>query len=281
MTNGTQHKRNAVLVCLALASIAAALLVFSRKDRTLKVPLGVEQAAIVSFSGPELFVAPYKWGVAVNVRMAEVVEKSDRRIYDVRYFVNREGTFDLRDYLVAADGSALDGLPTFKFRGDAQLSQSLDTRIRETEEMRIDVGGHYDAVLTMLGMLWIGWLFLLIFYKRQPDAVDAEFGPALPTVPELLRSLHARLESGTLNTAGKAQLEMLLVRRWRDELGLGPVPMRAAMDAIKSDETSGPLLHRLQHWLHHPASTAAREEIAAMVESLVKEYEEPVEPVAP
>jgi hypothetical protein len=31
-------------------------------------------------------------------------------VYDLRYIVNRAGTFDLKDYLVADDGSALDGI---------------------------------------------------------------------------------------------------------------------------------------------------------------------------
>ena len=50
----------------------------SRETRTtgLRVPLGVEQAAIVTYSGPLLAVAPYKWGVAVNVRIAEVTENA-------------------------------------------------------------------------------------------------------------------------------------------------------------------------------------------------------------
>ena len=36
------------------------------------VPLGVEQAAIITYSGPGLVVKPFRYGVAVNVRIAQV-----------------------------------------------------------------------------------------------------------------------------------------------------------------------------------------------------------------
>src|SRR6186997_436350 len=108
-----------VLLLVAVVAVVSAMFFLRRvkEDDTIRVPLGVEQAAIVTYSGPTVAVAPYKWGVAVNVRIAEVIERPDKRIYDVRYIVNRAGTFDLKDYLAAADGSALDGLPAFKFTG--------------------------------------------------------------------------------------------------------------------------------------------------------------------
>jgi hypothetical protein len=105
-----QHHRRYLALGLALllvAGIAVALYFYTRPpDDSLRVPLGVEQAAIVTYSGPRLTVTPYKWGVAVNVRIADVTERPGRRIYDLRYIVNRAGTFDLKDYLAADDGSS-------------------------------------------------------------------------------------------------------------------------------------------------------------------------------
>lgn len=122
---------------LAGIVVAVAVAVFFRAPKqpdSLNVPLGVEQAAIVTYSGPPVAVMPYKWGVAVNVRIAKVIEQPGARIYDVRYIVNRAGTFDLKAYLTAEDGSRLDGLPSFKFSGDPKLSKNLDTRIQETKK---------------------------------------------------------------------------------------------------------------------------------------------------
>lgn len=252
-----------------LAAVILALavwLVFFRPPKnpdSLNVPLGVEQAAIVTYSGPPVAVTPYKWGVAVNVRIAKVIEQSGARIYDVRYIVNRAGTFDLKDYLTGEDGSRLDGLPSFKFHGDPKLSKNLDTRIQETEEVSVEVGGSYYATLAGLAVLWIIWLLLLVFYGRPKRPQPVAPAPPEPTLAELLRAFLAQLEAGTLDAAAKAKMEMLLLRRWREELALAGVPMSTALDAIRRSEKTGDPLRQLQDWLHRPASKIGREEIAA------------------
>lgn len=236
-----------------------------KEPDTLTVPLGVEQAAIVTYSGPSVAVAPYKWGVAVNVRIAEVIERPSKRIYDVRYIVNRAGTFDLKEYLVATDGRALEGLPTFKFTGDAKLSKNLDTRIQETEAILVDVGGRYYETMAILAVLWIIWLLLLIFYKRPRPPVEPEAAPPDPTLAEMLRSFLAQLEAGTLDATAKARMEMALLRRWREDLSLEEAPMSEAFNKIASNEKTGDLLRKLQHWLHHPNSSVQSVEIASVI----------------
>ena len=235
-----------------------------KKDDSLNVPLGVEQAAIVTYSGPPVAVTPYKWGVAVNVRIAKVTEQPGSRIYDVRYIVNRAGTFDLKDYLTGDDGSALVGLPSFKFNGDPKLSKHLDARIQETEEISVDVGGHYYSTLVLLGVFWIVWLLLLIFYGRDKPALAAVATPE-PTLAELLRAMLAQLEAGTLDAEAKAKMEMLLLRRWREELALANVPMNTAFEAINRDAKTGNLLRQVEQWLHNPAAKVTREAIAAVL----------------
>jgi hypothetical protein len=249
---------------LAAGGVAAWFLTRPTDD-SLRVPLGVEQAAIVTYSGPLLVVAPYKWGVAVNVRIAEVIEKPDRRVYDLRYIVNRAGTFDLKDYLVAEDGSQLAGLPSFKFEGDAKLSKDLDTRIQETEGIRVDVGGRYYEWMTVLALLWIGWLLLLIFWKRPKPPAAPDAGPPPPTLAELMRGFLAQLEAGTLNADAKAKMEMVMLQCWRNELALNDVPIDQAHEKIARDGRTGGALRKLEHWLHHPASSVPGAEIAAVI----------------
>lgn len=249
---------------LVVASVAAWFLTRPKED-SLRVPLGVEQAAIVTYSGPLLAVAPYKWGVAVNVRIAEVIEKSDRRIYDLRYIVNRAGTFDLKDYLVAADGSALAGLPAFKFEGDPKLSKNLDTRIQETEELRVDVGGRYYEWAVVLTLLWLGWLLLLIFWKRPEPPAEPGAGLPPPTLAELMKSFLVQLEAGTLNADAKAKMEMVMLQCWRDELALNDISIDQAHGKIAKDAKTGEALRKLQHWLHHPSSPVPIADIAAVI----------------
>ncbi|NBV21226.1 MAG: hypothetical protein EBS05_04795 [Proteobacteria bacterium] len=254
------NSRTLIAVCMVV--LIAVCLWPRRSDDLLNVPLGVEQAAIVTYSGPAVAVKPFKWGVAVNVRIAKVTEQAGVRIYDVRYIANRAGTFDLKDYLTSEDGTPLVGLPSFKFKGDPKLSKQLDARIQETEEVGVEVGGHYFATLIGLGLLWIGWLLLLIFYGR-PKPPKAVIVPPEPTLTEMLRALLSQLEAGTLDAAGKARLEMLLLRRWREELSLTDAPMITSIDTISRHEKTSEPLRRLQHWLHHPGSKVRREDIAA------------------
>ena len=269
-----QRKRVWLIAGLCLALAAANFFWPKKATDTLNVPLGVEQAAIVTYSGPSIAVAPYKWGVAVNVRIAEFIERPEKRIYDLRYIVNRAGTFDLKDYLVSDDGSRLDGLPTFKFTGDPKLSKNLDTRIQETEAIRVDVGGRYYETMATLGVLWIVWLLLLIFYKRPRPPAEPEPAPPGPTLAEMLRAFLAQLEAGTLDATAKAKMEMTLLQCWRNELALRDVPMSTALDAIARSEKTGEPLRKLQHWLHHPASPVQSAEIAAMLNSHAVEKSE-------
>jgi len=264
----TGQRRSLLLLSFAAAIAGAAAVIWftTRPDPdTLRVPLGVEQAAIVTYSGPMLTVAPYKWGVAVNLRIADVVEQSDRRVYDIRYIVNRSGTFDLRDYLTSEDGSELDGLPTFEFTGDPKLSQDLDTRIQETEGVRVDVGGRYYETLAGLAVLWIAWLFLLIFWKRPKSAPEPDTGPPEPTLAEQLRDYLAKLEAGTLDSEAKAKLEMALLQSWRKTLDVGDRRMADALREIRWDSRTREPLEKLQHWLHHPASPIPSAEIADVI----------------
>lgn len=270
-------RRKSVWFVAALCVLTLIAVVAFRKkkeDDSLNVPLGVEQAAIVTYSGPAVAVTPYKWGVAVNVRIAKVIEQASARIYDVRYIVNREGTFDLKDYLAAENGGQLDGLPSFKFHGDPKLSKQLDARIQETEAISVDVGGHYYVTLAALGVFWIVWLLLLIFYGRAKPPQPVVAAP-VPTLAEMLRALLAQLEAGTLDAEAKAKMEMLLLRRWREDLALAGVPMITAFDAISRSEKTASPLRQLQDWLHRPASNVRSEEIAAVIEPYTIEAREP------
>jgi len=263
-----------LVAALCVLALVAALFFRPKKpDDSLNVPLGVEQAAIVTYSGPPVAVTPYKWGVAVNVRIAKIVEQPGARIYDVRYIVNREGTFDLKDYLTAENGGHLDGLPSFKFHGDPKLSKHLDARIQETETVTVDVGGHYYAMLAVLGVLWIIWLLLLIFYGRARPPRPVVVPPG-PTFAEMLRAFLAQLEAGTLDAEAKAKMEMFLLRRWREELAITDAPMNTALEAISRSDKTGNPLRQLQDWLHRPAPVVKREDIAAMLRSHAVENRE-------
>jgi hypothetical protein len=261
------HRRWVPWVALALVVAIPLAWWLTRADDGLNVPLGVEQAAIVTYGGPALMVKPFKWGVGVNVRIAQVSERDGLRVYDIRYLANRAGTFDLRDYLGAEDGRPPEGLPSFRFTGDPKLSKELESRIRETEPAEIELGGHYYATLAALGVAWLGWLLLLIFYGRPKRPVVVPPTPP-PTTAEIFRAFLVRVEAGTLDAAGAAQLEMALLRAWREGLVPADAPMAQALAAVAAGDRTRDGLRALQHWLHRRDAAVTRDEIAALIRPL-------------
>jgi len=253
-----------LLLGLAVLAVLAAAWWFLSQDDDLKVPLGVEQAAIITYSGPGLVVKPFRYGVAVNVRIAQVTERGGAKVYDVRYLVNREGEHDLIEYLMSDNGTALSGLPSFKVKGDPKLSKELEARVKETEDIGIEVRGHYQATLVALFVFWILWLLALIFWRRPQK--PAPVPPKAPlTVAEQLRLLLGELEQGGLDAAQKARLEMLLLRCWREGLVPADAPMAEVLAAIARGERTGEALGNLQRWLHRPGSGVADAEVAAII----------------
>ena len=258
------HRRWVPWVALALVVALPLAWWLMRKDDALNVPLGVEQAAIITYGGPELAVKPFKWGVAVNVRIAQVRGEPGARVYDVRYLVNREGDYDLRDYLASESGAPLDGLPVFRFHGDPKMSKELEARIKETEQVGVQVGGRYYTKLTVLGIVWLACLYPLIFWGRPKRVAPAPVPPTL-TEAEELHGLLARLRAGDLDAAGQARMEMILLRCWRAGLLDAEAPMSVALAAVARDGRTADGLRRLQDWLYRRDSAVTREEIAALV----------------
>lgn len=256
--------RGRILVGLVVAVVLAAVWWLLREDDSLKVPLGVEQAAIITYGGPGLVVKPFRYGVAVNLRIAQVTEREGMRVYDVRYLVNREGEHDLTQYLMSDDGMALGGLPSFKVQGDPKLSKELEARVKETEDIGIQVWGHYRATLWALFVFWIGWLFLLVFWKRPRKPVVVAPKPPL-TVAEQLRLLLVELERGGLTAEQKARLEMLLLRSWREGLVPTDARMTEVLSAVARAESTGEALDRLQRWLHRPGSGVVDAEVVDII----------------
>ena len=258
------HRRWVPWVALLLVVALPLAWWLTREDELLNVPLGVEQAAIITYGGPELAVKPFKWGVAVNVRIAQVTGAPGGRVYDVRYLVNREGDYDLRDYLTSASGVVPEGLPVFKFHGDPKMSKELEARIKETEQVGVQVGGRYYTKLIVLGCVWLACLYPLIFWGRPRRVALAPPVPAL-TEAEELHGLLAKLRAGALDATGQARMEMILLRCWRAGLLRPDAPMAEVLSVVAKDARTAEDLRRLQAWLYRRDSHVTVEEIAALV----------------
>jgi hypothetical protein len=228
------------------------------------VPLGVEAAVIIRYAGPQLVARPYRRGASVDVRIANEAQQGSVRIYDLRYVVNLPGEFDLMEYLMSADGIALDELPPFRVRGQTSLTKQIETRIREIEDAGVQVWHWYYETLAGLGVVWVLWLLGLILIglpKRPPKPVPPAPEPSLA---ELIAQCFETLSRGGLSVEQKARLEILLFRHWRGRLSRREDRMAAACRQIQQDPTLGRAYNAVESWLHDPAAPVGLAEIVKL-----------------
>ena len=264
-----------VVACLALFAVGAVAtyLLLSveepapvRSDR--EVPLGVEQAVIIRYSGPRLQAQPYRPGASVNLRIADQAEQAGVRTYDIRYVVSLPGEFDLTDYLASTDGRPIDDLPEFRVQGLTSLTKEIETRIQEIEIVGVHIWHWYYETLVALGIFWVAWLVGLIVVGRPKRTPRHRPAPPEPSITEQIERLLAVMARGTLSTGEKAALETLLLAQWRGQLGLTETRMAAACRRMATDGELGPVYHQLQAWLHNPrAKVTADQFIATYAES--------------
>ena len=86
------------------------------------------------------------------------------------------------------------------------------------------------------------------------------------TLADRLRPLVDKALAGTLNQGQHAELERLLIGYWRKRLKLEQCAPAEFMPLLRNHEEAGPLLRRLEDWLHRPAGTAEPVDLSALLE---------------
>ena len=255
----TRRKRWPWWAAAAGLALLALLVWLLFRERIPEVPLGVEHAVVIRYRGPELVLKPFRRGVDVNLRLERAAQQGDARVYDFRYIVNRPGLFDISTYLASADGRPLPDLPSFQVRGVTRLSKTLERRIREVEDVGIEIPHRYYEFMAAALLLWVAGFFVLVFWgRRRLPSVPAAAAVSLATV---LRELLARLRAGTLDASGKAQLETVMFRCWREEMGLTAVDLLASLRQVEASERAGTTYRLLEEWLHNPAARTSDAEV--------------------
>jgi hypothetical protein len=266
-----------VLACATLAVLAATVTIVvvkmrepevTRSDRD--VPLGVEEAVIIRYSGPRLVARPYRRGASVNLRIANETQQGNVRVYDVRYVVSLPGEFELTEYLTSADGRPTSDLPSFKVRGLTSLTKDIETRIQEIEEVGVHVWHWYYETLASLGVVWISWLMGLIFIGRPKRPPKITPPPPPPSVAERIARYLIALKERELTVDEKAELEVLLLEHWRDRLDLRDGRMAEACRQIQNSDDLGTPYEKLLAWLHVPNSHSGADKFLEVYESRVE-----------
>ena len=247
------------------AGLVVTAILWPSDEGPLEVPLGVEHALALSYSGPDLVVEPFGYGVAVSLRIAGVKEVEGRRTYDIRYMLNRGGTYNITDYLTTADGSDPVGLPPFPVRGLEALSQGVDKRIQELSKVEIGIWHYYYETMAAVVTLWVLWLGLIVFWPREHAAPATDIGPRVDPIPTRLRGYLAQAAQGTLSEADKARMEMMLIAYWRGGLETSGLRMHTTVRRLADDPRYGKAYRALSDWLHNPRSSVSN---AQLVEHL-------------
>lgn len=198
------------------------------------------------------------------VRVVRSFPHGDSFRYDISYFGLTEGEFDLRDFLVREDGSNSRDLPSLPVTINAVLADN------QIEPNQLEVGGlsKYGGYWKLLWLGAIVWALVLIILvvlgrpKKIPQTVSFE---KKITLAELLKPSVEKAIAGKLPKEKRAELERLLFSFWQKKLDLGDLDPAEALNRIRNHEDSGPLLRKVEKWLHSPGGSDETTDLATLL----------------
>lgn len=204
--------------------------------------------------GGEVEVRPGDSLTPLVVRLTAVRPHGDRFRYDVEYWARESGSYDLRDFLRRVDGTPLDEGPDAVPEIPLEVRSVLPPERVLPNEPPANVGrgfGGYTRLLWAAGIAWCAGLVWILLAGRRRAALAAE--AARPrTLAEVLRPLVERAREGQLSSHERSRLELGLVALWRRRLGLERERPDAVVARLRAHPEAGPLLERLEAWLHRP-----------------------------
>lgn len=193
------------------------------------------------------------------LRVVKVYKHGDDHRYDLEFYGLAPGSHDLRDYLVRVDGKPLEAnvrsLPV-------KVVPVLPPGQVQPNKLAIEKGpslGGYQTWVIVAAVAWavgllaiVGWMFSALLRKKRLATADRPLSLA-----DKLRPLVEGAIAGKLTQPELANLERGLMAYWRKKLDLESVPPEDAIRRLRSHPDAGPLLVRLEEWLHKPGPPAA------------------------
>jgi hypothetical protein len=172
--------------------------------------------------------------------------------YDLEYQGLDPGSYDLRPYLRRKDGSPAGDLPPVPVKVSAILPKGQVQPHKLEIEPGPRVGGYRTLVIVVIAVWAVGTVALIasFFFPRRRRVAGADGKPV--SLAERLRPLLEGAVAGTLSRAELAGLERGLLAYWRKRLKLEDAEPAAALDRLRGHPEAGPLLAKLEQWLHHP-----------------------------
>jgi hypothetical protein len=233
-----------------------------RSTSTVGMPARLEQVVL---PGTELEARPIEDRRApVVVRITEAYPHGSAFRYDIVYYGLEPGRYDLKDYLRRKDGKPLGDLPPMPIEVRPVLPPGQIEPHRLILAPSPSLGG-YRLLVLLGGLAWVAGLAAIALARRGRRG-GAEARPIRPaTLADRLRPLVDAAMAGELDAGRRAELERLLIGYWRRRLELEHLPPARSMAVLRGHEEAGPLLRRLEDWLHRPPGTAEPVDVTALL----------------
>jgi hypothetical protein len=229
---------------------------------TVGMPSRVEQRVL---PGSELEVRPIDDRRApIVLRILGVYPHGTAFRYDFVYYGLDPGTYDLKDLLRRKDGSPTSDLPPIPVLIEPLLPPcQLEPHSLSFSESPW-LGG-YRLFMLLAGLAWLLGLAAILLLRRGKHAASAEAAGRALTLADRLKPLLDKAVAGELGAGEQAELERLLIGYWRRRLKLEDAPPAKLITLLRNHDEAGPLLRRLEDWLHRPAGTAGPVDVAALL----------------
>ncbi len=226
--------------------------------------------------GSEVEVTPIENTAApLVIRITESYPGTEFRRYDLEYYGLEPGIYNVMEYLQRKDGSPLSGVPALHVKVSAVLppGQILPHELDSTEMPEI---GGYRRMRNFAIALWGIGLLAILFWRRPGRA--GETGKAAQPVlsfADQLRPLVEQARTGKLGDSDRARLERMLLGFWRRKLGLQTIDPMEAMARLRQHPDAGPLIKKLEEWLHRPPGSTDEVDVASLLEPYENVTEQP------
>jgi hypothetical protein len=243
---------------------------FAAAPATNDVPptVGVEGRLQILLPGSLLEAKPVDPKSPLIVRIASFRMHGSLVDYDLRYVGLVPGRYELRQYLVRKDGTAVADLPPMVVEIRGLLPAKHQGELVDQNVAPLPFLGGYKLTLVVVGLLWLAaFIPLWRLGHKTKIAPPLPVAPAAPTLAERLQPLVLRAAQGTLSRDELAQLERLLLNHWRQRLGLEQTSMSDALQRLREHPEGGALLRQLENWLHRPPGS-----VKVDVEGLLAPY---------
>ncbi|MEM6980732.1 MAG: hypothetical protein AAF539_13810 [Planctomycetota bacterium] len=211
------------------------------------------------------------------LRIIDSYPHGDDHRYDLEYQALEPGQYDLTDYLERVDGSPINDLPPINVLIESTLP-SGPTQPNSLADSQVDRFGGYRIWMGLAVLGWIVGLLALIFVGRRSGSAVEDTSPDQLEPVDRLEPLIAAAKRGDLSQSDRASLERAVIGFWTEELKLNDCPPATISQRLARHEQAGPMLNRLEHWLHAPPNEHDHAiDLANVLEPIVQLKQRPLE----